>query len=106
MAIDSCHSFHFKITLQYYFSSEKGNGDTHAKKFVIILTVTTVFIWVKRMRKTDRILDDSQSCKKDVAAVRMRMRNVSGAVDVLTRSVLSIPSGKILDKFCESLYWW
>ena len=30
------------------------------------------------------------------------MRNVSGAMGVFTRSVLSIPSGKILDKNCES----
>ena len=25
---------------------------------------------------------------------------------VFTGSVLNIPSGKILDKNCESLYWW
>ena len=40
------------------------------------------------------------------AQMRIRMRNVGGAMDVFTRSVLSIPSGKILDKNCESLYWW
>ena len=27
-------------------------------------------------------------------------------MDVFTRSVLRIPSGKILDNNCESLYWW
>ena len=30
--------------------------------------------------------------------VRMQMRNVSGVIGVFTRSVLSIPSGKIPDK--------
>ena len=29
-----------------------------------------------------------------------------GTVGVFTRIVLSIPSGKILDKNCKSLYWW
>ena len=46
--IDTC------ITLQYCFSSEKENGDTQAKKSVIILIVKAIFIWaccVKRMRK-------------------------------------------------------
>ena len=35
----------------------------------------------------------------------MRMRNVCGAIGIFTRYVLSIPSGKILNKHCESLYW-
>ena len=33
----------------------------------------------------------------------MRMQNVGGSVSVFTRSVLSIPGGKILNKNCESL---
>ena len=33
------------------------------------------------------------------------MRNVGGRIGVFNKRVLSIPSGKILDKNCESLYW-
>ena len=42
----------------------------------------------------------------DVNQPLARMRNVSDAIGVFIRSVLGIPSGKILDKNCESLYWW
>ena len=38
--------------------------------------------------------------------VRMRIRNVGGAIGVFARSVLSIPGRKISDKNCGSLYWW
>ena len=43
---------------------------------------------------------------KHVTTGRMRMRNVVGAMGVFTRSLLNIPRGKILDKNCESFYWW
>ena len=36
----------------------------------------------------------------------MLMRNVGGSIGVFTRSVLSIPSCKVLDKNSEFLYWW
>ena len=39
-----------------------------------------------------------------VTTAGMRMRNVGGAMAVFTRNVLSIPSGKVLNKNFESLY--
>ena len=48
----------------------------------------------------------SATCESAFAIVRMQMQNVDGTMGVFTRNVLSIPSGKILDKNCESLYWW
>ena len=38
------HSFHVKITLQYYFSSGKENEGHSSLKFVITLTVKAIFI--------------------------------------------------------------
>ena len=42
------------------------------------------------------------TCYKSIA--RMGMLNVGSTMGLFTRSVLSMPSGKILDKKCESLY--
>ena len=50
---------------------------------------------VKRMQKNEK--------RTDVKTVSMQ--NIGGAVGVFTRSVLSMPSGKILDRNCESLFW-
>ena len=64
-----------------------------------------LFIWIKEpyVRKFEglersKLLGISQT-------ILMRMRNVGGAVGVFTRSVLSIPGRKILNRNYESLYW-
>ena len=40
------------------------------------------------------------------ANVNAKCLRRGGAMGVFTRSVSNIPSGKILDKNCEPLYWW
>ena len=46
------------------------------------------------------------TCESAFAIARVQMQNLDGTMGVFTRNVPSIPSGKILDKNCESLYWW
>ena len=63
---------------------------------------------VKRMRKTQNEQNFGLlvvTCvSSNMEKGPMRMLNVVGAMGVFTRCVLSIPSGKSLDKNCESLY--
>ena len=80
-------------------------GDSQMKKVIKNQFSSTNSVFYKQLSVQTHQTD---TCESELTcySCQMRMRNVDGAMGVFTRSGLGIPSGKTLDRNCETLYWW
>ena len=87
------------IPMQYFplwvLLEQKHSSSINARQQIVVL--------YKQLSVRTHQTDTSESA---FTTARMRMPRAGGVMGIFTRSVLSITSGKILNKNCEFLYWW